>query len=58
MNIQDGSVEHYEMILWDTINAVSNAKKSAKSTPDQLKEELRILQNELMEASEWLKKAI
>lgn len=58
MDIGKEGVDHYEMMIWDTLTAVSNCKKNVKSTPAELKEELRILQNELMEASEWMNKNI
>jgi hypothetical protein len=54
MDIKQDSIEHCEMMLWDALNAVSNAKVCVKSSHTQLKEELKILQNELMEASEWI----
>lgn len=50
MDVGQDKVEYYEKMIWDTLNSVSDEK----SSDGKSKDELRILQNELMEASEWM----
>ena len=59
MDINKDEFNHYDMILWDMIRSLSDAKELFEnSAHDIKKQELKELKNKFMEVGEWIKNRI
>lgn len=56
MELSEENFDRREMVLWDMLKSLTDVKDCVEKGPKFQHDELKCLQNQLMEASEWLKK--
>lgn len=55
MILMNESINDFDIAIWEMMKSISYIKQKVNMSPKDENKELRILQNELMEASEWMK---
>ena len=58
MDINQNNFNHYDMVMWDMIRSLNDVKECVKNSEENRHDDLICLQNELMEAGEWLNQLI
>lgn len=56
MEIYEDELNRMDIAIWDAIKGLSDVKECIEDKRSNTRDDLKRLQNQLMEASEWLNK--